>query len=167
MNKIKSRQDSRVQWSATTLVKMSLVTALYVAITLFLAVISFGVVQIRLSEMFNYLAIYNKRYILAVTLGVMLANLFSPLGLIDVVVGGLSTFIVLVIVHYVTKKIQHPIWKFIVTGLICSFSMFTIAGQLALLFDAPFWATWLAIAIGELVSMSVGGVIMYLVSQKP
>ena len=45
--------------------------------------------------MFNYLSLYNKRYIAAVTAGVALANIASPLGLIDVVVGSVSTLIVL------------------------------------------------------------------------
>mgnify|MGYP002733419785 CR=1 FL=1 len=49
--------------------KVALIAALYVAVTLILAVISFGAIQLRLSEMFNYLAIFHKRYIVAVTLG--------------------------------------------------------------------------------------------------
>ncbi len=83
---------------------MALVTGLYVAVTLVLSVISFGAIQIRLSEMFNYLSLYNKKYIYAVTLGVALANLASPLGLVDVVVGSVSTLIVLLLNYSVTKR---------------------------------------------------------------
>ena len=97
MNKFEKNQSAK--WSAASLTKMALVTALYVTVTLVFSVISFGAIQFRLAEMFNYLAVFNKRYIIAVTLGVMLANLASPLGMIDVIVGGLSTFCVLVLVY--------------------------------------------------------------------
>ena len=33
--------------------------------------------QFRVSEMMNFLAFYNKKYLIAVTLGCMIANLFS------------------------------------------------------------------------------------------
>ncbi|HEY4531906.1 MAG TPA: QueT transporter family protein, partial [Kurthia sp.] len=70
--------------------KVGLVAALYVAVTLVLAVISFGTVQLRLSEMFNYLVLFHKRYIVAVTLGVVLANFLSPMWWIDVPIGGMA-----------------------------------------------------------------------------
>ncbi len=54
--------------STQSIAKTAVVAALYIAITIILAPISFGVVQIRIAEMFNYLALYNKRYIWGVTL---------------------------------------------------------------------------------------------------
>lgn len=71
----------------------AIIAALYVSITLALAPISFGVVQLRLSEMFNHLAAFNKRYIFAVTLGVLIVNVFSPLGPIDMLFGTAGTLI--------------------------------------------------------------------------
>lgn len=164
MNKFTTNQSAK--WSAASLTKMALVTALYVTITLLFSVISFGPIQFRLAEMFNYLAVFNKRYIVAVTLGVMLANLASPLGLIDVIVGGLSTFFVLLLVYFVTRKIKNHFIKLVATALICSFSMFTIAAQLTLLFGLPFWFSWLTIGLGELLSMTIGGVLIHWISQK-
>lgn len=74
-------------WSVIALTKMALITALYVVVTIFLAPFSFGAVQLRFSELFNYLPLFNKRYILAVTLGVAISNVASPLGLVDIVIG--------------------------------------------------------------------------------
>ena len=98
---------SKNRWTTAEIARMALVTGLYVAVTLVLSVISFGAIQIRLSEMFNYLSLYNKKYICAVTLGVALANLASPLGLIDVVVGSVSTLIVLLLNYSVTKRVKN------------------------------------------------------------
>lgn len=153
-------------WSIDDTTKMALVTGLYVAVTLMLSVISFGAIQLRLSEMFNYLSLYNKRYIIAVTLGVVIANIFSPLGILDVVVGSVSTFVVLVINYLVTKHIKNMKIKMVITAIIFAISMFTIAGQLTLISGAPFFYNWLVIGLGELFSMTVGGVIMYWVSKK-
>lgn len=164
MNKFEKNQSAK--WSAASLTKMALVTALYVTVTLVFSVISFGPIQFRLAEMFNYLAVFNKRYIIAVTLGVMLANLASPLGMIDVIVGGLSTFCVLVLVYFVTRKIKNQFVKLAVAALICSFSMFTIAAQLTLLLGIPFWFSWLTIGLGEFVSMTIGGVLIHWISKK-
>jgi len=164
MNKFEKNQSAK--WSAASLTKMALVTALYVTVTLVFSVISFGAIEFRLAEMFNYLAVFNKRYIIAVTLGVMLANLASPLGMIDVIVGGLSTFCVLVLVYFVTRKIKNQFVKLAVTTLICSFSMFTIAAQLTLLLGIPFWFSWLTIGLGEFVSMTIGGVLIHWISKK-
>jgi len=152
--------------SVTELTKTALVAALYVAVTVLLSVISFGAVQLRLSEMFNYLALYNKRYVLAVTLGVVLANFMSPTWVLDVPIGGIATFLVLILCRKVTKNITNDLVKMVVTALIFALSMFTVAGQLTILYDLPFWATWFTVGVGELLSMTVGGVTIYLLNKK-
>ena len=60
---------SNTQSKVANLAKAGVVAGLYVAITLLLAPFSFGAVQLRLSELFNNLSVFNKRYIWAVTLG--------------------------------------------------------------------------------------------------
>lgn len=153
-------------WSAVSIAKMALVTALYIAVTVFLAPFSFGVVQLRFSELFNYLPLFNKRYIWAVTLGVAIANLASPLGLVDVAIGSLSTLLVLQLSYYLTRRVKNLRKKMIITALLCSLSMFTVAGQLAFFYQLPFFYTWLTVALGELLSMSIGGILIYWISEK-
>ncbi|MFJ7696953.1 QueT transporter family protein [Lysinibacillus fusiformis] len=164
MNTSIVKDSSRL--SVSELTKTALIAALYVAVTVLLSVISFGAVQLRLSEMFNYLALYNKRYVVAVTLGVILANFMSPTWIIDVPIGGIATFLVLLLCRSITKHIAHDIGKMIVTALIFAVSMFTVAGQLSILYDLPFWATWFTVGIGELLSMTVGGLTIYLLNKK-
>lgn len=163
MNNEKTRTTA---WSVSELTKMALVTSLYVALTIVLAPFGYGWLQIRLSEMFNYLALYNKRYILAVTLGVAIANMASPLGWIDVVFGSACTFLVLLICRLVTKPIKNQKVKMAITGILFALSMCTIAGQLTFLYQAPFFFNWLTIGLGELASMTVGGLIIYFVGKK-
>ena len=72
---------------------IAIVAAIYVVLTITppINVLSFGEYQFRISEMLNFLAFYNPKYIIGVTIGCMIANLFSSFGLIDVFVGGGST----------------------------------------------------------------------------
>ena len=116
--------------------------------------------------MFNYLSLYNKRYIVAVTAGVALANIASPLGLIDVVVGSVSTLLVLLINYKITSRIKNMKIKIAVTACVFAFSMFTVAGQLTILYQLPFFLNWWVIALGELASMIVGGIIIYWIGKK-
>ncbi|MBD3110016.1 QueT transporter family protein [Bacillus sp. AGMB 02131] len=164
MNTSLSKDLSRT--SVSELTKTALVAALYVTVTLALSVISFGAVQLRLSEMFNYLALYNKRYVLAVTLGVIVANFMSPTWILDVPIGGIATFLVLILCRAVTKKIENDVLKMAVTALIFALSMFTVAGQLTILNGLPFWVTYLTVGLGELLSMTVGGILIYFINKK-
>lgn len=152
--------------SVYELTKIALVASLYVAVTALFSVISFGVVQLRVAEMFNYLALFHKRYVVAVTLGVVLANFLSPTWLLDVPIGGLATFVVLIICRIATKNIKHMAWKLVVTAIIVTASMFTVATQLTLMLGLPFWPTYGMIAVGEALSMTLGGVTIYLLQKK-
>lgn len=152
--------------SVAELTKTAIIAAMYVTITATLAVLSFGVIQLRLSEMFNYLALYHKRYVVAVTLGVVIANFMSPTWVLDVPIGSIATFLVLILCRAVTKNIENEVMKLAITAVIFAFSMFTVAGQLVILYDLPFFYTWLTVGIGELLSMTVGGVFIYLLSKK-
>ena len=150
----------------TELVKVSLIAALYVAVTILLAVISFGAIQVRLSEMFNYLALFHKRYVWGITLGVVFANFLSPTWILDVPIGGIATLLTLIFCRVITKRINNMVIKMAVMAVIFTISMFTIALQLYILLDFPFFYTWFTVAIGELLSMTIGGVVIHMLSKK-
>ncbi len=76
--------------STKRLVTLSLVTAIYVVLTLAIAPLSYGPVQFRLSEVLNLLAFINPVYGIAVTLGCLIANLFT-MNIFDIVFGTLAT----------------------------------------------------------------------------
>ena len=152
--------------AVSELAKTALIAALYVVVTVMLSVISFGAIQLRLSEMFNYLALYHKRYVVAVTAGVVLANFMSPTWILDVPVGGIATLLVLLLCRRVTRNIKNDVLKMGVTTIIFALSMFTVAGQLTILYGLPFWFTYFTVGVGELLSMTVGGIIMHSLHKK-
>ena len=85
---------------------------------------------------------------------------------LDVPIGSVATFLVLVISRAVTKNIKNLKLKMAITAVIFALSMFTVAGQLYVVFDLPFWMTYLTTAIGELLSMTIGGIIICFVNKR-
>lgn len=147
--------------------KIGIVGGLYVALSLLLAPVSFGALQLRVSETFNHLAILNKRYIWGVTLGCAIANIFSPLGVIDVVIGSLSTLMMLAISYLLSKRIEDIKKRMIINTLICStIGMLPIALELVFIFQMPFLITWGGLFVSEIISMTFGGIVIYHINKR-
>ncbi|WP_138082210.1 QueT transporter family protein [Streptococcus porcinus] len=149
-------------------VHISLVTALYVVLTITppLNAISYGAYQFRVAEMLNFLAFFNKKYIVAVTMGCIIANFYS-FGLIDVLVGGTSTlaFVTLGVVLFEKYKNDYIFngllnKAFLYFSLFFAASMITVAIELVFVAKLPFFMTWFTTAVGEFTSLIIGALII-------
>lgn len=81
--------------NANKLTRIGVVAALYAVLTLALPSLAYGPIQFRLSEVMTLLAFIDPFYILPLTLGCAIANLGSPFGIVDVLVGSLASFLAL------------------------------------------------------------------------
>ena len=160
--------------TARDMVQIALVAAIYIALTIIppFNVISFGAYQFRISEMMNFMAFYNRKYIIGVTIGCMIANLFSPLW-IDVFVGGGSTLVFLTLGVVLFSKVKPGYllngWlrkDFFLFSIFSSISMVTIAIELNIVTGAPFLLTWFTTAIGECASLLVGAILIDKISKR-
>lgn len=150
------------------MVSIAIVAALYVILTVApgLNAISYGPVQFRISEMLNFTAFFNKKYIIAVTIGCMISN-FLSFTWVDVIVGGLSTLIFLSLgvllfdrfkkQHFLNGQLNKAFFYF---AIFFSISMVTIAIELYYIAGLPFWIDWGTLALGEFASLIVGAFIM-------
>ncbi|MDR1013010.1 MAG: QueT transporter family protein [Lactobacillales bacterium] len=150
-----------------TLAKSAIVTGLYIVLTFALAPISYGMIQLRFSEMLNHLVHYNKRYLWAIVLGVCIANTYS-FSAGDMIIGSITTFIFLSLSLKITKPIESMRQKQLITTFLMSASMFIIALELKILNidNHSFWIIFLTMALGELLSMLFGGIIIRLIASK-
>ena len=148
--------------------QVALVAALYIVLTVTppLNAISYGAYQFRISEMLAFMAFYNRKYIVGLTLGCMIANLYS-FGLIDVFVGGSQTFVFLTLGvnlfdRYKDQYLFNGLFNkaFFYFSLLFSASMFPIALELYYVGGSPFLMTWFTSAVGELASLLIGAIIM-------
>lgn len=155
-------------------VDVALVAALYIVLTILppFNAISYGPYQFRVAEMFNFLAFYHRKYLYAVTVGCMIANFYS-FGLIDVVVGGLSTLIfihlgVKLFSRYMRERLFNGLFNkaFFYFAIFFALSMVTVAAELTLIAKVPFFWTWLTTGLGELASLLVGAIVIERLSQR-
>ena len=147
------------------LAKAAVVAALYAALTTLIAPLSYGSIQLRISEGLNHLVVFNKRYIWALVVGCFIANLWSPMGIIDIIFGTLETFLATGLTYLVAKHVK-PVWlKLVISTVIDTAMMWVIALELHLYNHLPFWPTYATTALGEFISLAIGAVIIYIISR--
>ncbi|MHA6252548.1 QueT transporter family protein [Oceanobacillus sp. CAU 1775] len=150
-----------------TLVVNALIAALYIAVSLLVVPFGFTNIQFRISEIFNHLIVFDKRYFFGIVAGVFIYNyLFSPLGWFDLVFGVAHSAISLGIIILLAKYIKN-IWILLVANtLVFTFNMFIIAFELNLALGLPFLLTWFTTAVGEFAVLAVGIPLIYALNKR-
>lgn len=134
------------------LVRTALIAALYVTLTVSFSAISYGPIQFRVSEFLILLPLWNHRWTPGIVLGTVIANFFSPLGLIDVLFGSLATFIGVVAMVKVAKM-SSPLYS-----LLCPVvaNAYLIALELRIVYELPFWESSVYVGISEAIIVLIG-----------
>lgn len=152
---------------ARTLVVNALIAALYIAVSALIVPFGFTNVQFRISEVFNHLIVFNKKYFFGIVIGVLLYNLlFSPLGWYDLVFGVAHSAISLGIIVLLGKYVKNILVLLIANTLVFTFNMFIIAFELNLALELPFLFTWLTTAVGEFAVLAIGIPIIYALNKR-
>ncbi|SHF71608.1 QueT transporter family protein [Ornithinibacillus halophilus] len=150
-----------------TLVANALVAALYIAVSAVIQPFGFTNVQFRVSEIFNHLVVFNKKFFFGIIFGVFLTNLmFSPMKAYDIIFGVAHSAISLGIIILLAKYIKNYLVLMTANTLVFTFNMFIIAFELKLALGMPFLFTWLTTAAGELVVLAVGIPIMLALNKQ-
>ena len=149
-------------FNARRITNIGVMTALYVVATLACSPLAYGQVQFRVSELLMLLCYFNRDYIISMTLGCVIVNLFSPLGFIDVLFGTLATLIAAILICATRKKINlfvASLFPVVSNGLI-------VGAELTYLFHANFFVNAGFVALGEFVCVSILGVLVVSVLSK-
>lgn len=157
---------------AVRLARCAVVAALYTALCLMLAPISYGPVQVRVAEAFCLLPIFGSEYVVAVTLGCFLSNLLGY-GFPDILFGTAATFLAAVCTYLVrSKRIKGLAIPASVPPVV--FNAVIVGAEIAYYFsDTPFTLTacvinGFTVAIGEVISCMVLGVaLVKLIESNP
>lgn len=149
------------------LVKAALVAAIYAALTIVLAPISYGPVQFRLSEVLVLLAFIDPFYIVGLTVGCLLANILGGLGVMDIVFGTLATFLSVSAISLTSKYIKSKKLSLIIASLWPTiFNGVIIGWMLNYVLGVPLVLTMLQVGIGEFVVVTVVGVPVFKLIQN-
>ena len=127
------------------LVQSALIAAIYVVLSLVFAPISYGLIQVRLSEILTVLPFFTPAAIPGLFIGCLLANILGPYGMLDIVFGSLATLIAAFLSYKMPKKILVPLPPVIV-------NMFIIGIMLYYVIDVPLYMTIPSVAIGQLIA---------------
>ncbi len=147
-------EKNRVQF----ITKTALIAAAYAAITIAFSFLGYGQVQFRISEILVLFAFIDPKYTTGLILGCILANLPSPLGVIDVVVGPIATLIAILFIIGVKKIFGYNMKSLILASLGPVISNAVIVGlELTYLFQTPFWINALYVGLGEFVVVTIAG----------
>ena len=132
----------------------AMIAALYAALTLLLAPISYGAIQCRISEAMTLLPILLPQAIPGLVIGCLVANLLSPVAIWDVLFGTLATLIAAMGTYWLRKKpILAALCPVVANGVI-------VGIMLAVFYALPLWMTMLEVAVGEAVAVALGFILL-------
>ena len=83
-----------------------------------------------------------------ITLGVFITNIWSPYGIVDMIVGTLQTLLMLSISYYLAKHVKSIVAR-LASTVVDTLMMWVIAAELYYIAKTPFWATYAWTALGE------------------
>lgn len=157
---------------AVRLARCAVVAALYTALCLMLAPISYGPIQVRVAEAFCLLPIFGSEYVVAVTLGCFLSNMLGY-GFPDILFGTLATFLAALCTYRLrSKRVKGLAIPASIPPVV--FNALIVGPEIAYYFsDTPFTLTacvvnGLTVAIGEVVSCMILGVaLVKLIESNP
>lgn len=145
-------------FSTKNLVRLALIAAMYVAITLCVPALAYNAVQLRFSEILVLLCFYRKDYAPAMIIACFIANLFSPFGIYDIIFGTVATAVAVVPMYYMKNIFLAGLLPVVSNGIIVGIELY-LCGE-------PLWFSIGSVALGELIVMALGCVVFKFVFEK-
>ncbi len=140
------------------LVTTALTAAIYVVMTLTIAPLSYGLVQVRFSEILMLLAFIDKRYAPGLILGCFIANCFSPFGLMDVFFGTTCTAAAM----WGITKHSRTLFGASLWAVFCN----AFIGVELYFFGSPLLLSMGMVALGEFLAVSCAGCFVFRLLMK-
>ncbi len=137
----------------------AMIAAVYAVLTILISPIAYGAIQMRITEIIVLLACYNKKLIPGLTIGCLLANLASPMGMYDICFGTLATLLACLGMYVVKNLFIGAVIGALVNGLI-------IGLELYLALSLPFMINAFYVFAGEFAVLIVGAIIFKLIERN-
>ena len=130
------------------LAEASVIAAIYAVLTIVLAPISYGAVQVRISEALTVLPFFTPAAVPGLFVGCIAANLLSPYGLPDLIFGSLATLIGAAGSYMLRKKpALVPLPPVISNGIIVGAMLYYVYEV-----PVPLFVQMLYVAAGEMIA---------------
>jgi uncharacterized membrane protein len=139
--------------------RAAMIGAVYAIITILFAPISYGLVQVRISEMLMILPFFTPAAIPGLFVGCLIANIFGGFGLLDIIFGSLATLLSAFLVSKIANKYFVPLPPVIVNAII-------IGLVLHVVLDLSLYLTILWVGFGQLIACYGLGLPLLLLLEK-
>jgi len=96
----------------------AVIAAIYAALTIILAPISYGMIQVRISEALTILPYFTPAAIPGLFIGCIIANIVGGNGLIDIIFGSLATLIAAFLSYKMPKRYLVPIPPIVINAVV-------------------------------------------------
>ncbi len=153
--------DMKEVFTVKRLVRGSMIAAVYAALTLVLAPISYGPFQLRVSEALCFLPLLLPEAIPGLFIGCLIANLGSNLGLADIVFGSLFSLAAALLTWRLRKG---PVWIALLPPVLVN--AFGVGALLYFIADAPYWLSSLWVGLGQAATVYLIGLPLYFLIKK-
>lgn len=161
----KTTEEIKLNKKTRNLVFAALVAAVYATVTIVLAPISYGQIQVRVAEALTILPFFSSYSIMGLFVGCIIANIVGGNGILDIIFGSLATLIAAIITYYIgksnikLKKYIAPLPPIILNGII-------VGIELNIVLRLPLIASMLWVGLGELIACYALGLPLLLFISK-
>ena len=139
----------------------ALVAAIYFLLTFITSPFAFLGMQVRVAEALVLLCFFRKDFTFGLTIGCLLANLLSPLGVVDVAFGTLATLVSCLGICFMKQLAIATLIPVVVNG-------FVVGAELYFVLQEPFWINVGFVALGEFIAVSILGYwLFFLLGKRP
>ncbi len=130
------------------LIEASVIAAVYAVLTVVLSPISYGMMQVRISEALTVLPFFTPAAIPGLFVGCLVSNLISPYGLPDLVCGSLASLIAAIASYILRNRpILVPLPPVLANGVIVGAMLYYVY---AVPVSLPLSMLW--VAAGQLIA---------------
>ncbi|MDO5376736.1 MAG: QueT transporter family protein [Clostridia bacterium] len=156
--------DSGKKMTTRALARGAVIAALYAALTLLLAPLSYGEVQIRFSEAFTLLPVLLPEAVPALAVGCLLSNILGGCTIFDIVFGTLATLLAALCTrrlrdHLYLAAVMPVLFNGVIVGAVVHFCYAPVI---------PLALCMLSVAAGEAVAcLIVGPLVVRLLRRLP
>jgi uncharacterized membrane protein len=126
--------------------EVGIIAALYAALTIFLAPISFGQIQFRVAEALMILPFFTVSAVPGLFIGCLIANAVgSSFGVLDIVAGSLATLAAAAVASKIKIRWLVPLPTVLINAFVVGLVLYVMAGL-------PYWASVGWVGLGEAVT---------------
>ncbi len=143
--------------------RAAIVAALYAALAMVLAPISYGEFQCRVSEALTVLPLFFPEAVAGLAIGCLIANLIGN-GILDLVFGTLTTLFAALTTYFIGRLIKRKIVRLVLgeippilfNAIVVPFTYLAVTDLKSLYLINALW-----IGLGQLVAVAIAGTVLY------